>query len=167
MRSALAAPTPRRVLILAAFALSTLALVPRPAPAATNASTLLKAAEVAPLVGGSPACKSSPNGTGCTWTGARPRHKVLVLTYPAMKGVPPETIFMGARQQAAAGGDAKPADEAGIGERAFSVQTSFGAVFMTLKQGRLLQLQYHTGVQGTSADVAALRPIMRKAAAAF
>jgi hypothetical protein len=40
-------------------------------------------------------------------------------------------------------------------------------VFVVLKRGRLLQLQYWTGGKGTSQDVAALRPIVRKAVAAF
>jgi hypothetical protein len=44
---------------------------------------------------------------------------------------------------------------------------SFGAVFVVLKKGRLLQLQYWTGSQGTSQDVAALRPVVQKAVAAF
>ena len=36
---------------------------------------------------------------------------------------------------------------------------SFGAVFVVLKQGRLLQLQYWTGKQGTAQDVAALQSL--------
>ena len=74
---------------------------------------------------------------------------------------------MGARQGAQRDGGAKLADESGIGDKAFSGQVSFGAVFVVLKQGRLLQLQYWTGKQGTAQDVAALRPVVRKAVAAF
>ena len=63
--------------------------------------------------------------------------------------------------------DAKVSDETGVGDRAFSGQVSFGAIFVVLKQGRLLQLQYWTGNQGTGEDVAALRPLVKKAVAAF
>jgi hypothetical protein len=166
MRAAPAAAVSRRIFVFAALALATLLSGPRPAPAATDACSLLKAGDMAALVGATPAQKPGPNGTTCTWSGARAGHKLIVLTY-AMKGVPPEAAYMGARRQAAAGGDAKIADEAGIGERAFSGEVSFGAVFVTLKRGRVLQLQYWTGGKGTTADVAALRPLMRKAAAAF
>jgi hypothetical protein len=62
---------------------------------------------------------------------------------------------------------AKVSDETGIGDRAFSGEVSFGAIFVVLKQGRLLQLQYWTGSQGTSQDVAALRSVAQKAVAAF
>ena len=74
---------------------------------------------------------------------------------------------MGARQGAQAQEGAKVSDETGIGDKAFSSQVSFGAVFMVLKQGRMLQLQYWTGGKGTSQDVAALRPLVKKAVAAF
>ena len=155
-----------RVSVLAVLALAASVLLPRTAPAATDACSLLKPGDVTALVGGTPKSKPAPQGTTCTWTGAKAGHKLLVLTY-AMKSVPGEAAYMGARRQAAAGGDAKIADEPGIGDRAFSGQVSFGAVFVALKHGQVLQLQYWTGGKGTSADVAALRPVMRKAIAVF
>ena len=42
-----------------------------------------------------------------------------------------------------------------------------GATFIVLKKSRMLQVQYWTGARGTSQDVAALRPVVRKAVAAF
>jgi len=36
-----------------------------------------------------------------------------------------------------------------------------------MKQGRMFQLQYMTGAAGTAKDVEALRPVAKKAAAAF
>ena len=81
--------------------------------------------------------------------------------------MPGEGAFNGARTGAQEMDGAKINDEAGIGDKAFSGQVSFGAIFVVLKQGRMLQLQYWTGSQGTSQDVAALRPLAQKAAAAF
>jgi hypothetical protein len=74
---------------------------------------------------------------------------------------------MGARQNAQSDKDVKMSDETGIGDKAFSAQASFGAFFMVLKQGRVLQLQYLTGSQGTIQDVTALRAVVKKAVAAF
>jgi hypothetical protein len=74
---------------------------------------------------------------------------------------------MGARMGAQREQDAKVSDEDGLGDKAFSGQVSFGVVFVVLKQGRLLQIQYWTGSQGTSQDVAALRPVVQKVVTAF
>lgn len=155
-----------RVFILGALALAVLMLHPEPLPALTDACALLKASDVAPLLGGTPTHTATPEGQACTWIGANAGRKLVVLTYKK-GGVPGEAAFMGARKGAQADEDAKVSDEAGIGDQAFSGQVSFGAVFVVLKQGRLLQVQYWTGSQGTSQDVAALRPIVQKAVAAF
>lgn len=156
----------RRAFILGALALAALMLHPGLLPAQTNACALLKAGDVAALLGGTPTSKASPQGQACTWAGANAGRKLLVLTYKNT-AVPGEAAFMGAHKGAQAGENAKVSDEAGIGDQAFSAQVSFGAVFVVLKQGRLLQLQYWTGGQGTSQDVAALRPVVQKAVAAF
>jgi hypothetical protein len=155
-----------RVLILGALALTLLMLHPELLPAQTNACALLGAGDVAPLLGGTPTHTSTPEGLTCTWTGAYAGRKLIVLT-TKNRGVPGEVAFMGARRGAESEENAKVIDETGIGDKAFSGEVSFGVVFMVLKQGRLLQLQYWTGAQGTSQDVAALRPIAAKAAAAF
>jgi hypothetical protein len=153
--------------ILGAVALAVLMLQPGPLSAQTDACALLKAGDVAPLLGGTPTQTATPEGGACTWIGATAGHKLIVLTYKNMAGVPGEGAFMGARMGAQASEDAKVSDETGIGDKAFSGQVSFGAIFVVLKQGRLLQLQYWTGSQGTSQDVAALRPVVLKAVAAF
>jgi len=156
----------RRAFILGALVLAVLMLLPEPLPAQTDACALLKADDVASLLGGTPTHTARPAGQVCTWIGANAGRKLVVLTYKNT-GVPGEAAFMGARKGAEAGENAKVSDETGIGDRAFSGQVSFGAVFVVLKQGRLLQLQYWTGSQGTSQDVAALRPVVQKAVAAF
>jgi hypothetical protein len=156
-----------RAFILGAIAFAVLMLQPGPLPAQTDACALLKSGDVAPLLGGTPTQTATPEGGACTWKGATAGYKLIVLTYKNIGGVPGEGAFMGARMGAQASQDAKVSDETGIGDRAFSGQVPFGAVFVVLKQGRLLQLQYWTGSQGTSQDVAALRPIVQKAVAAF
>jgi len=166
MNSSTAKTVWRRAFILGALSFAVLMLLVETLPAQTDACALLKADDVAPLLGGTPTHTGSPGGQVCTWTGATAGRKLIVLTYKNT-GVPGEAAFMGARKGAEASEDAKVSDESGIGDRAFSGQVSFGAVFVVLKQGRLLQLQYWTGGQGTSPDVAALRPVVKKAVAAF
>ena len=61
--------------------------------------------------------------------------------------------YMGAHQGAQAADNAKVIDETGIGDKAFSSTASFGAFFVVLKHGRVLQIQYWTGGLGTSQDV--------------
>jgi hypothetical protein len=142
-------------------------LLPGPLPAQTDACALLKAGDVAPLLGGTPTHPAAPQGGAtCTWIGANEGRKLLVLTYRNSQ-VPGEAAFNGARMGAQGSEGANVSDETGIGDKAFSGQVSFGAVFVVLKKGRLLQLQYWTGSQGTSQDVAALRPVVQKAVAAF
>jgi len=155
-----------RAVILGTLALIVLMVHPEPLPAQADACALLKAGDVAALLGGTPTSKATPEGQACTWTGAVAGRKLIVLTYKN-RGVPADAAFMGARKGAQASENAKVSDETGIGDGAFSSQVSFGAVFVVLKQGRLLQLQYWTGSQGTSQDVAALRPVVQKADAAF
>ena len=152
--------------ILGVLALGFLVLHPGPLAAQTNACALLKANDVASLLGGTPTPTASPEGQACTWIGANKERKLAVLTYKN-RGVPGDAAFMGARKSAQADENAKVSDVTGIGDRAFSGQVSFGAVFVVLKQGRLLQLQYWTGSQGTTQDVAALRSVVQKAVTAF
>ena len=156
----------RSTLFLAAVALSALALRPLPLFAATNACSLVKAADVTALFGGAATQKPTPGGTSCSWIGADGKHKLAVLEYRNRPGVPADMMYMGARKNAE-GEDGKATDEAGIGDRAFSLPVSFGVVFISMKAGRVIQLQYYTGGHGTAKDVAALRPIVRKAVAAF
>jgi hypothetical protein len=157
----------RRGAILRALVLVVLMVHTGPLSAQTDSCGLLRADDVAPLLGGTPTHTAGPRGETCTWIGANAGHKLIVLTYNNRLGVPGEAAFMGARNSAQAMDDAKMSDETGIGDRAFSGEVSFGAIFVVLKQGRMLQLQYWTGSQGTSQDVAALRAVAKKAVAAF
>ena len=156
----------RRRFILGTLVLSALTLRPQALLAQGNACALVKAGDAASLLGGSPTQTPSPEGMSCSWSSADGKRKLAVLTYKN-QGVPPEAMYMGARKGAEEGGDAKVSDETGLGDSAFSGEVSFGVVFIVLKQGRLLQLQYWTGGQGTDKDVAALRPVVGKAVAAF
>ena len=156
----------RHILIIGALALVVMMLHPEPLPAETDACALLTAADVAPLLGGTPTHTGTPQGQTCTWTGTNAGHKLLLLAYKNSR-IPGEAAYMGARQNAGTDENAKVKDETGIGDKAFSGRMSFGAIFMVLKKGRLLQLQYWTGSQGTSQDVDALRPVVKKAVAAF
>ena len=155
-----------RFVILGLLAFAVLMARPRPLQAQTDACALLKAGDVASLLGWTPTSKGTPEKRTCTWAGPIAARKLLVLTYKNT-GVPGEAAYLGAHRGAQAGENAQVNDESGLGDKAFSSQTSFGAVFVVLKQGRLLQLQYWTGSHGTSQDVAALRPVVQKAVAAF
>jgi hypothetical protein len=155
-----------RVLNFGALALAATLALPGLLPAQTDACSLVKAGDAAALLGGTATSKPTPEGQACTWTGGTSGRKLMILTYKNTR-VPGEMAFMGAQQGAQADQEAKVSSEGGLGDKAFSATTSFGAVFVVLKQGRLLQLQYITKSRGTSQDVAALRPVVQKAVAAF
>ncbi|MEO8452219.1 MAG: hypothetical protein ABI647_20680 [Gemmatimonadota bacterium] len=138
--------------------------VAQPLQAQSDGCGLLKPAEVTPLLGASPVGK--PVGSGCSWTAAGSTKKLIVIK-PRTGGPAAETAFAGARNNAAREGTAKVTDEPGIGDKAFTSLTSFGVAAMMLKGGRLLQLQYWTGADGTAKDRDALRPVAKAAIAAF
>jgi len=98
--------------------------------------------------------------------GADPQRKLAVFTYKNA-GVPGEMAYMGASKGAESDTGSNVTDENDIGDKAFSGTPSFGAMFVMLKGGRVLQLQFWTGARGTAKDRDALRVIARKAAAAF
>ena len=98
--------------------------------------------------------------------GADPQRKLAVFTYKNA-GVPGEMAYMGASKGAESDTGSNVTDENDIGDKAFSGTPSFGAMFVMLKGGRVLQLQFWTGALGTAKDRDALRVIARKAAAAF
>jgi hypothetical protein len=161
-----ATPAWRNSLLFGALALSALAAHPRPLLAQANTCALVSAGDAAALLGGPVTQKPSPGGLTCTWVGADGKRKVAVLTYRNRPGAPPEAMYMGARKGAEAA-HGKVSDETGLGDRAFSAQVSFGAVIVAMKHGRVIQLQYWTGAPGSAKDVAALRPLAKKAVAAF
>ena len=130
-----------------------------------DACSLVKAADVAELLGEPATCSPAPKGTSSVWQGTDPQRKLAILTYS--NRAPGEMVYMGAQNGAMKDTKAKFADEPGLGDKAFSITSSFGAAFVMLKGGRVLQLQFLTGAQGAAEDRDALRTIARKAIRAF
>ena len=157
---------PRRTAFLAGLVVTALVCRAQLLPAQAFACALVKAADVAALLGGTVTPTATPQGGGCVWKGADPQRKLLVLTYQNLGGSG-EMAFSGYRSNAARDAEWKVTDETGIGNKAFSVTPSFGAAFVMLKGGRMLQLQLWTGAAGTAKDRDALRVAARKAVAAF
>ena len=152
-------------LLLRAFisALLGLMLFTKAAPAqAGDGCSLLKPADLTGLLGGPAVAKAV--GTGCKWTAGS---KKVYLIKMKVSGPAAQMAFAGARNAASKGGTVKVADEAGMGDKAFSALPSFGVAIVVMKTGRIFQLQYWTGGTGTASDLAALRPVAKKAAAAF
>lgn len=132
--------------------------------AASNSDScaLLKPADLTALLGGT--VTATNNAGACSWTASGSKKKLIAAAN--LNTVPPaEMVFAGARNGAAKGD--KVTDEAGLGDKAFSVMPSYGIAMFMLKHGRLLQLQYLTGAAGTAKDLDALRPVAKKAIAAF
>jgi hypothetical protein len=138
--------------------------LPHAARAEAHACALLKPADTVPLFGKPVAGKS--NGGACEWSvGGGP--KKLVVAAMKKTGADAEMAYAGARKNMAMDPSAKVVDEKGIGDKAFSLQTSFGVSIMALKGGRVLNLMFMAGAPGTEQDVAAMRSVARKAVAAF
>ena len=150
-------------LLAGGFLLWVLSLRSQPLSAQADKCGFVKAADVAALLGG-PATPAKP-GSSCAWKVAGSNRKLMVLVYSNQ--IPGAMAFTGARQQAGGDGDTKVKDETGIGDKAFSLTASFGASFIMLKQGRMLQTQFWTGGQGTEKDRDGLRVLARKVVAAF
>lgn len=143
-----------------------LLLVTPPLHAQGDLCALLKPSEASALLGGSAVATAASTGGGCVWKVATGPKKLL-LTRMRATGTAAEMNFAGARQAAQKEGERSAADQPGLGDKAFSVLASFGVSVIVLKGGRLLQMQYWSGAQGTPADLAAFLPIAKKAAAAF
>lgn len=147
---------PRHPVTLPTFALSWYLLA---GPAAqAKGCDLLKPADLTPLLGATITPKAA--GASCSWNGGG--KKVLALVYKTAGGM----MYDHARE-ASAKENKSTADQSGIGDKAFTSIESFGAVIVMLKQGRVLQLQYHTGGAATQEDVEALKALAKKAVAAF
>ncbi len=126
-----------------------------------SSCALLQPADLSSLLGGK--VTATNNAGACTWTASGSKKKLIAGKARKIAGVSVDMALAGARKHA----PGKVADEAGLGDKAFSRQESFGAGFMMAKQGRLLQLQYWTGTTGTAKDVDALRPVAKRAFAAL
>jgi len=155
---------PRRAaLLLGGLVLGLLLFSTQPLRADSDGCALLKPADLTTLLGGTPIAKSNPGG--CIWTIPDSPRKLVAIKYKA-NGPAAEMAYAGARGNAGKDGTVVT-DEAGLGDKAFAVLPSFGVALVMLKQGRMLQLQYWTGATGTAKDLQALRPMAKKAIAAF
>ena len=151
-------------LLLGGLVLCSLLLPVRVLRAQSGGCGLLKPADLTTLLGGTVVAK--PVGNACNWSTASGTKKLLSIA-PKAAGPAAAMAFAGARKGAAKGGAVTVTDETGLGDKAFASLTSFGVVVMMLKQGRMLQLQYHAGAAGTAKDLDTLRPVAKKAIAAF
>ena len=152
-----------RAFLFAGLVVAGLGAGGQPLWAQATPCTFVKAADVALLLGETPI--ATPPGNSCAWKVAGSKRRLLVLTYS--NRMPGEMLYNGAHQSAEKEPESKFMDEAGIGDKAFSMTVPFGAMFMMMKGGRVLQLQFHTYAQGTEKDRDALRLVARKAIAAF
>jgi hypothetical protein len=125
----------------------------------SDSCALLKPADLTTLLGGTPIANPKPGG--CNWTASGSTKQLTAIVYQNT-GMAAEMAFSGAKKNAAKGGGTVT-NEAGLGDRAFARLESFGVSLMTIKQGRLLQLQYGAGMAGTVKDLDALRPVAKKA----
>lgn len=82
-----------------------------------DACSLVKAADVAELLGGPATCSPAPKGTSSVWQGTDPQRKLAILTYS--NRVPGEMVYMGAHSGAVKDTEAKFADEPSLGDKAF------------------------------------------------
>ena len=153
-------------LLLGGLVVGPLLFFAQPLRAQSDGCALLKPADLATLLGGTPIAKAI--ATGCHWTVSGSSRKLIVqIIKTRSPTLTNEMVFAGARMSSAKRGTATVTDEAGIGDKAFFSLEPIGVVLMTLKRGRLIQMQYLTGAAGTAKDLAALRPVAKKAIAAF
>ncbi len=129
----------------------------------SDACALLKASDLTTLLGGTPIANS--NVSACRWI-ASGSNKKLIVAKMNLHGKE-EMAYAGARQNAQKNGG-KVTDEAGLGDKAFSVVEDSGiAILMIIKHGRLLQLQYMTEATITERDLGSLRSVAKTAIAAY
>ena len=135
-----------------------------PVRAQADTCGMLKPADLTALLGGSPTATPHPNA--CIWNSGDGARK-LSLTKMKATGPAAEMSFAGARQGAAHGGKTTVTDEPGLGDKAFSTLQSFGVAMVLLKEGRMMQLANYTPAAGAPKGADALRPVAKKAIAAF
>lgn len=156
---------PASILFGAMLTLTTLAVHAEPAtpPAANSGScALLKPDDLKTLLGSSPV--SQPKNGNCTWTVSGSPNKLIAAKYPET-GMAAEMAYSAAQKSAAKGGTV--VNVQGVGDRAFARLNKSGVLLVTIKQGKLLQLLYSAGAEGTQKDLDTLQPIAIKAIAAF
>ncbi len=138
--------------------------LPRAALAEAHACTLLQPADVTPLFARPVVGKA--NGGACAWSVEGSPRKLIIARMKGT-GASAEMAYAGARKNVGMDPTAKVTDEQGIGDKAFSVQTSYGVSLIASKGGRLLNMMFMANAPGTEKDVAAMRQVARKAVAAL
>jgi hypothetical protein len=150
--------------LLRGLLLATLLLFAAPGRAEPHVCTLLKAADVTPLLG--VAVEGKPNAGACAWQAPGSPRKLVAARMRAT-GAKAEMAYAGAHDTMGKDPDFKIVELTGVGDKAFAVPASFGVALYAMKGGRILQLQYLAGARGTAKDVEALRRVGKKAAAAL
>jgi len=123
---------------------------------------LLKPEDLTKLLGSTPVSKH--NSTTCTWTITGKPNGLSAAKYPGT-GMAADMAFSKAHDNALKSGNVILVP--GIGDRAFARLNKIGVMMMIIDQGKLLQLIYATGAQGTNKDLEVLKPVAKKAMAAF
>ena len=139
----------------------------RSAPGAHyDACKLLTIADVTPILGDGATQQLTQGGQNCEFRSADKKHKLFVRT-PESTRTEPEVTFKNYRT--GPHHDYKIADEKDLGDEAVSAITPSGVEIMALKQHRILYIQDYAGygTKGSSDMLDKLRPIAKKAAAAF
>lgn len=134
-----------------------------------DSCALLKPADLATLLGGKVVAKK-PGGGGCSWTASGSKRRLVAAPLvESFEGVTVDKFFISARQEAAKDKDTKFADEAGLGDKAFSMIAGGVVSLHMLKNGRMLQLLYMdmSGATASAKEMSELRSVAKKAIAAF
>lgn len=148
------------MLMLAMIAVNAEPAVPQ--AASSDICALLKPDDLTTLLGSKPV--ANPNKGSCSWTISGSPKKLVAAKY-AETGTAAEMAFSVSRKKAAKSGSIIVI--ANLGERAFAKLTSFGVVLMIIDHGKLLQLLYSAGAEGTQKDLDTLQPVAMKAIAAL
>ena len=139
----------------------------RSAPgAAYDACKLLTVVDVTPVLGDGATSQLTQGGQTCTFRSADGKRKMFVRTPESTRSTPEATFT---QYKTGPHHEYTIADESGIGDQAVSAITPFGVEIMALKQSRILYFQDYAayGTKGSAAMLNQLRPIAKKAAAAF
>ena len=148
--------------LLMQFAFAAHAETAAPQPAAHGACALLKAEDLTKLLGSTPV--SSSKKGACTWEVSGKPNKLITTKFPE-EGMAAEMAYYNAEKNASKGGPIISLN--GLGDKGFARLNKIGVVLITIKNGKLLQVIYATGSEGTEKDVDALKPVIAKAIATF
>lgn len=131
-------------------------------PVTHGACALLKAEDLTKLLGANPV--SSSKKGACTWAVSGKPNKLITTKFPE-EGMAAEMAYYNAEKNASKGGQV--ISVSGLGDKGFARLNKIGVVLITIKNGKLLQMIYATGAEGTEKDLDALKPVATKAIATF